>query len=168
MPREVLTTGQDTLVADLTFSKDSGWLVNTLLRLTPDERGPKISRSEVRAVNLATGAEKTIDGSVAKSVFSPDGTAVALLGWNDNRLYTIGWNGGDGGEKKNLAVALGCEMECRNTGQPAWSSDNHWLVFTGTGRNLAAVRSTGGSTYDLTTSQNSGAAGQFDPVWFVM
>lgn len=88
------------------------------------------------------------------------------MGWNDTHLYVVAWNGGNPGSQKALATALGCEMECRNTDQPAWSPDNRWLVFTGPGRNLAAVRSTGGPTFDLTGPPTGDkAVGQFDPIW---
>ncbi len=165
-PHVVLTSEPDTIAADPAFSKDGGWLVYTLMRLSPDLRGPKISSSEVRMLNLANGAGQTLARSAARPIFSPDGASLTFLGWNDSHLYVTPWNGGNPGGQKQLSTALACEMECHNTGQPAWSSDGRWLAFTGPARNLLTVRASGGPAYKLSTAPPpNSAGGAFDPVW---
>jgi Tol biopolymer transport system component len=166
-PRVIFSTPRDSLATAPVFSPDGNWLAYSLLRLTPADRGPNIATSEVRVVNLATGEEKLVAQNAARPVFAPDGSALAYLGWNDNSLWKTGWgSGGITTPAQKLAVALGCALECANTGRPAFSPDGRWLAFTGPQRNLLAVRTGGGPAYLLTgpLSGNSRAS-DLDPVW---
>jgi hypothetical protein len=159
--RMLHTTPPDTLADAPVFSPDGNWLVYTLFRLAPDDRGPKITAAEIRALSLNTGDEKLVADKAAQPVFAPDGSKIAALSWGENNLLQIDWSGGSPGGARNIATALGCILECANTGRPAWSPDSRWLVFTGVGQNLQIIGAGGGTVYNLTAP----GARTFDPIW---
>ncbi len=163
-PRLLLTTPRDTLADSPVWSPDGRWLAYTLLRLAPDERGPKIVAAEVRVINVATGAEKLVAERASQPIWSPDGTALAFLGWNENSLWRAGWTADGPTPAQKLGAALGCEQECANTGRPAFSPDGRWLAFTGPRRNLLAIRATGGPAY-LLTNPPAAPSADLDPLW---
>lgn len=162
-PRVILTTGRDTLADRPIFSPDGKWLVYTVMGLSPNDRGPRITASEVRAVEIASGANKRLADKAASPAFSPDGSRLSYLGWNDPGLWLAEWNGKGTGTARKLGASLSCEMSCSNTGRPAFSPDGKWLAYTGTSRNLLAIRTSGGQAYALTPRNSKTTA--LNPVW---
>ena len=169
-PHILLETPPDTLAGQSTFSPDGQWLAYTLYYLQPSDRNPKIVSAEIHLVEVATGQDKVVATNAAQPVWSPDGQHLVWLGWQTAGIWEASWDGSNVGTARQLGNALPCEQECNNTGQPAFSPDSKWLVYTGPQRNLLATSTTGGPAYDLTSLKQSKplqvpSSYEIDPVW---